>query len=715
MSAEPINTPEITPENSVRLLRGVGPKKAALLESFGIATARDLLYYFPRTYEDRRNRVSVNRLTEGVSASFTAQVISVSGKPVYYAKGRKTPLRVLVADDTGAIEIVFFNSKYMDRIFTPGRSFVFFGTPQISRGTLQLIHPDFESAEDDAENIGRPIMPIYALKGGLTQRDMQRWHEEALPASAGVTEYLPPAVLKAEKLTGIGAALSDIHYPATKEALKQARYRLVFEELLMLQAGLMRLKAGRESGQHGAAKKAVGSVSEFESLLPFEFTGAQRRVTEEVYADMAAERPMNRLVQGDVGSGKTAVAAAAAYKAVKSGYQAVMMAPTEILARQHYDDLSELFAGTEVRVALLTSGTAAAERAAVLEGLADGSVGLAVGTHALIQPDVVFGNLGLVITDEQHRFGVSQRIALSKKAGVDSRLRGNDKKDGGNPLPDVLVMTATPIPRSLAFVLYGDLDMSVIDEMPPGRRRIITRAINSKKRGELYRFVDGELAGGGQAYVVAPLIEENVESEVTVGLRSAESLADELTRRLSGRRVALLHGRMKQEEKDGIMASFSAGDIDVLVSTVVIEVGVNVPNATVMVIENAERFGLAQLHQLRGRVGRGGSQSYCVLVTDAEAGDAYERARTLVETDDGFRIAEMDLSMRGPGELFGVRQHGIPALKMADLARHIRIAEKTRAVAQRLIADDPMLVKPENRAFGDRVEELFRDVTEVGL
>jgi ATP-dependent DNA helicase RecG len=435
---------------------------------------------------------------------------------------------------------------------------------------------------------------------------------------------------------------------------------------------------------------------------------------------MESERPMNRLVQGDVGSGKTAVAAAAVYKAVKNGYQAALMAPTEILANQHYGDLSELFAGT-LNVALLTSGMTGAARSAVLSGLADGTVDFAIGTHALLQPDVVFRDLGLVITDEQHRFGVNQRITLAKKGaegaggGKRSAAKGARGRGAVDLFPDVLVMTATPIPRSLAFVLYGDLDLSVIDESPPGRRKVITKAVSSAKRGEVYAFVEEEIAKGGQVYVVAPLIEENDDSAATADLRSAESLCDELTKKLSDRRVALLHGRMKQREKDEVMSSFASGVVDVLVSTVVIEVGVNVPNATVMVIENAERFGLAQLHQLRGRVGRGGVQSYCVLVTDSGSEDAKARAKTLVTTDDGFRIAEMDLSLRGPGELFGVRQHGIPALRLADLARHVRIAEKTRTVAARLLADDPLLVKPENRAFGDRIEALFRDVTEVGL
>ncbi|MDR3224710.1 MAG: ATP-dependent DNA helicase RecG [Clostridiales Family XIII bacterium] len=744
------------PQANIRLIRGVGERKAALLESCGIYTVRDLLYGFPRTYEDRRNRAPVGSLKEGEAAVFAAKVISVSKKPAYYARGRKTPLYVLVGDDTGAIEIVFFNSKYMDKVFTKERSFVFFGTPQRNKGRLQLVHPDFETA-DDAASSGHAIMPVYALKGGLAQRDMQRWHEEALPAAAEIEEYLPKQILSDENLCGISQALTNIHFPPDKNVLRQARYRLVFEELLLLQAGLLRLKLGRESGQRGTVKGADVAPADFEALLPFSFTGAQRRVTEEVFADLSSERAMNRLVQGDVGSGKTAVAAAAVYKAVKSGYQAVLMAPTEILARQHFGDLSALFAG-KLDVALVTAGMPAKERRLLLAQLASGEIDLAVGTHALIQPDVVFGNLGLVITDEQHRFGVNQRIALAQKAsgdgvgavagaaaevgavtaadaganagadantetdtgaaaGADSKRKRGGGKGVPAPLamPDVLVMTATPIPRSLAFVLYGDLDMSAIDEMPPGRRKIVTKTITPDRRDGMYDFAAGEIAKGGQVYVVAPLIEDNEDNDVTAGLRSAESLTKELTDRFPERRVTMLHGQMKQQEKEAVMSNFAAGEIDVLVSTVVIEVGVNVPNATVMVIENAERFGLAQLHQLRGRVGRGGAQSYCILVLGSDSEDAAARARTMTETDDGFEIAEMDLKMRGPGELFGVRQHGIPSLQIADLVRHIRIAQRTKSIAQALLKDDPMLVKPANRAFGDRVESLFRDVTEVGL
>jgi ATP-dependent DNA helicase RecG len=699
--------PEISPETDVRFLRGVGPKKAATLSESGIATVSDLLYSFPRTYEDRRNRLSISSLREGAPAAFTGKVLSVSQKGARFG-GRKIPFIVLIGDDTGAVEAVFFNAGYMDRIFTPGRSFVFFGTPQRSRGRLQVIHPDFDAAEDDLEYSGHPIMPVYALKRGLTQKDMRRWRETALPAAALVEEYLPERMIREEKLCGISQALRDIHFPPDKDSLKQARYRLVFEELLMLQTGLLRLKLGRESGQIGEPKTAGVTVDDFASLLPFSMTGAQRRVTEEVFDDMASGRPMNRLVQGDVGSGKTAVDAAAVYMAVRSGYQAVLMAPTEILARQHYEGLSAMF-GDVLSVALFTSGMTAAARREALEGIASGQTDFAVGTHALIQPDVEFHRLGLVITDEQHRFGVNQRIALAQKG-----VAGEQSSGGASP--DVLVMTATPIPRSLAFVLYGDLDISVIDEMPPGRRRIATKAVSGAKREDVYAFVKSETEKGGQAYVVAPLIEDRDEQDGAIAdMRSAESIHAELEKKFPDCYVSLLHGRMKQADKDEVMATFAAGDIDILVSTVVIEVGVNVPNATVMVIENAERFGLAQLHQLRGRVGRGRAQSYCVLVTDSQSEDAISRAELMTETDDGFRIAEMDLSMRGPGELFGVRQHGVPALRIADLAKHVRVAERTKAVARDLLADDPMLVKPENRALGDRVESLFRDVTEIGL
>jgi ATP-dependent DNA helicase RecG len=650
--------------------------------------------------------------------------------------------------------------------------------PQVNMGRLRIIHPEFEREEDSSALASHPIMPIYPLTAGLSQKDMRLWHEAALSAIASVAEYLPDSVMERARLCGVDYALKNIHFPDERAALSAAKYRLIFEELLLLRTGLMWMKRGRGEadgiGANGIRFSARPLPSVFERFLPFAMTEAQRRTIREIYADMESDAPMNRLVQGDVGSGKTAVAMAAIFKAVANGYQAVMMAPTEILAKQHYAELQSVFKtdsagetghsarrdaetaecsthahvqiqsdeaeglldapadeeeglsgapadGAErqvhthtdeaersahvhakdavklPRVALLTSGVKGAEREAVLAALANGEIDAVVGTHALLQPDVSFARLGLVITDEQHRFGVNQRIGLSKKG----------------QRPDILVMTATPIPRTLAFILYGDLDISVIDEMPPGRKRVITKLAGSAQRNDVYVFVRKQLARGRQAYVVAPLIEDNEEAFADV--RSAEHLLGELKRRFSDCSAAMLHGGMKQDEKDRIMADYADGKIQILVSTVVIEVGVNVPNASVMIVENAERFGLAQLHQLRGRVGRGDAQSYCVLITDSDSKEATERAQILTETDDGFVIAEKDLTMRGPGELFGVRQHGIPSLRMADLVRHANILERVRDEATTLLERDPRLETPENAAFRRRIDRMFQEVADVGM
>ncbi|MDR2156917.1 MAG: ATP-dependent DNA helicase RecG, partial [Clostridiales Family XIII bacterium] len=486
-------------------LKGVGPKKAALLSSVGVKTAEDLLYAFPRTYEDRRNKARIAELAVGEAAGFEGRVLSVPGKPVHSPKGGKVPFSVLVGDGTGTVELIFFNAKYMERIFAAGRSFRFFGVPQTGKGRLRVVHPDFERAEASGAQLSHPIMPVYPLTAGLTQKELRRWHEAVLPVSAFVTEYLPESLRKRARLCGISHALANIHFPADRSALSAAKYRLVFEELLLLQTGLMRIGRGRRAAGESGAKvlrcSCRPSVQAFEKLLPYSLTNAQRRTIAEIYADMETDRPMNRLVQGDVGSGKTAVAMAAIFKAGRNGFQALMMAPTEILAKQHYRELRSTFdragnAAGALRVALLTAGVKAAERRDVLAGLASGEIDVAVGTHALLRPDVIFARPGLVITDEQHRFGVNQRIGLSQKGEA----------------PHVLVMTATPIPRTLAFILCGDLDISRIDEMPPGRKRILTKVAGSAKRAEVYEFLRGELARGRQAYVVAPLIEEGADA-----------------------------------------------------------------------------------------------------------------------------------------------------------------------------------------------------------
>ncbi|MDR3071894.1 MAG: ATP-dependent DNA helicase RecG, partial [Clostridiales Family XIII bacterium] len=566
----------LLPESPIASIKGVGRKKEQLLNALGFFTTEDFLYAYPRAYEDRTNFVKISSLSEGVSAAFIGEILS-SGSKGRYAPGRKkVPYSILVGDESGAVEIVFFNATWISNVFVPHRRFLFFGTPEIRFGRFQLIHPDFESLPEGVDEVSlKGIVPIYALKAGLSQRDLRKWHREALAALPYFSEYLPDVILEEEKLVGIEKALANIHFPADHKALEDARYRLIYEELFLLQTGLLMAKSkrGRDS-RDAIAFPAFPSLSNVQALFPFALTGAQNRTIEEVFRDMETPFPMNRLIQGDVGSGKTAVAAAAMYKAVCGGYQAAMMVPTEILARQHFESLSTLFAnvsanGNPIQIVLLTASLKVAEKREVLQKIQSGDAHLILGTHALLQNDVHFSNLGMVVTDEQHRFGVEQRIGLKEKGLA----------------PDVLVMTATPIPRTLAFILYGDLDMSVIDERPPGRRPILTKALTSGRRDDVYDFVEKQIREGRQAYIVAARIEEEAEG-AEMGIRSAEGLAHEMDARFEGICVALLHGGMKREKKEEIMDAFYKGSIQALVSTVVIEVGIDVKNATVMVIEN---------------------------------------------------------------------------------------------------------------------------------
>jgi ATP-dependent DNA helicase RecG len=734
----------LTPDLSapVSVVKGVGGVRAAALARLGVRTVGDLLRFYPRDYEDRRDRRKIRDLTQDARAVVRATVVSVdTGGPHTPRSGkRRPPLKLLARDDTGVLEIAFFGAPYLSKAFKRGEEYIFCGAAtRDARGALQMIHPDFSRADEDG---GRDIMPVYPLTAGLRQSDLRRWiaslleslcgpsdtlpgvsrgnapdgaaggpSEDRAKAAAGgpsedrakaplcgPSESLPAAAIARNRLCGISYALKNIHYPADIKRLREAKYRLVFEELLALQTGLLLLKnaSGREG--RGIAFKSAGEGADtapFITGLPFALTGAQQRTLREIERDMESSRVMNRLVQGDVGSGKTVIAAAAMYKAVKSGCQAVIMAPTETLAKQHLGEFERLFRGHDVRIGFLTGAVKGAQRRSLLEKTEKNEIDILIGTHALIQPDVAYGNLGLVVTDEQHRFGVRQRVSLSKK--------GRD--------PDILVMTATPIPRTLAFILYGDLDISVMDERPPGRRPVITRATDAGGRDAAYRLMREELRAGHQAYVIAPLIEDTDDPR----LRSATGLFEELSAYFADRSVALIHGRMRQAEKDAVMDAFYAGETDVLVSTVLVEVGVNVPNATVMLIENAERFGLAQLHQLRGRVGRGPAQSYCIQVTEGESAEAAERARVMVSTDDGFAIAEKDLELRGPGEFFGLRQHGIPQLRIANLAKHVKALAAVKAEAERLLADDPALTDLDNAALKAAIDAFFASAADIGI
>ena len=666
---------------SVTSLKGVGPKKAEALKKLGISTMEDLVFFLPRSYEDRRNRVDISDAAEDQNSVVTGEVKLVVNDR--YRGGRKQMLRLLVEDGTGSMEVVFFNAKYLQHSFRTGRKYTFFGKVTRNFGKMQMIHPEFS----DADGMEDGILPVYPLTKGISQREMRTWQKSLKRAYSMAEDILSSEAVERNRLCSLSYALENVHFPQEKQKLLEAKYRLIFDELLILQTGLFMARQNVTDGRNGIAFSPEADTGRYIESLPYPLTGAQQRCVEEIERDLESSTAMNRLVQGDVGCGKTAVAEIAMYKAVKSGYQAVLMAPTEILAAQHFDGISRAFEAHGIRTAFLTGSLKAAQKREVLEQIATGEAQVIIGTHAVIQPDVDFSRLGLVITDEQHRFGVRERVKLREK--------------GENP--NVLVMTATPIPRTLSVILYGDLDVSIIDELPPGRQQTVTRCLKSEKRGECYDFVEQQLKQGRQAYVVTPLIEESE----TLDAKSAEQVAAELKKRFRGYSVELIHGAMSQDEKDRIMESFSRGETDVLVATVVIEVGINVPNATVIVIENSERFGLAQLHQLRGRVGRGSHRSYCFLILDGGSEIAEKRGQIMEASSDGFFIAEEDLKLRGPGEIFGTRQHGLPDLAITDLSKHMKILEQAKEEAKAMLADDPALDAPEHSAFRRRITKLF--------
>ena len=675
--------------DDITVLKGIGPRKAESLRARGINTLMDLLDWLPRSYEDRRRITPISRLRPGRNALICASVRSrrYSGRPY----SRHTPVSFLVEDSTGAAEIVFFNGNYMSNVFHIGETYTFFGKVSENRGRLQMVHPQSCRAGDPADV--RAVLPVYPQIPGISQKELRKYQRQLLPMVDSMEEWLPENIVKEYRLAGPAFAIRNIHFPKDRSHVLMSRYRMVFEELLALETGLLFMKKGMVRERGAVIDPSAGE--EFINSLPFALTPGQERVWHEIAEDLRSPRAMNRLVQGDVGSGKTAIAEIAMFSAVRSGYQAVMMAPTEILARQHYQSLKKDFERMGCRIGLLCASLKNAEKKQVREQLRDGSIDILVGTHAVIQPDVVFHSLGIVITDEQHRFGVEQRHMLSSK--------------GDNP--NVCVMTATPIPRTLAVVLYGELDISVIDTMPASRRPIITKAADNRSRDRVYREVEKELDQGHQAYVVTPLIEDSEQ----VDARSAQDVYKELYQRFRDYRVVLIYGSLDQAKKEQTMEAFAEGSIDVLVSTVVIEVGINVPNATVMVIENAERFGLAQLHQLRGRVGRGAAQSYCYLVQGSASEISQKRMKILCESSDGFRIAEEDLNLRGPGEIFGTRQHGLPEMRISDIVRHSDILSKAREAAVQILEEDPSLSSRGTAELSRRVRRMFGDDIKLEL
>lgn len=680
-------------DKPLRYLKGVGEAKAALFKSLGIFTVGDAITHYPRDYEDRSRLKKLSQLMDGDKCSFEGTIAS----KVIVSRPRKglTISRVSITDGTGLVNAVWFNQPYLKDYFRIGEKYIFYG-PITRKRTFEVLNPVYEKADQQSGPVKTlRIVPVYPATGKLTQNAIRMLIRSALEyAGDSLTDILPEWVRDEYGLADARFAINNIHYPETDDAFLKARERLVFEELLVLQLGLVGYKLSAESSESGICFGAGPEVKEFIDGLPFELTGAQKRVIEEIERDMESKKVMNRLIQGDVGSGKTIVAAAALVKASKSGYQGAFMAPTEILAEQHYRSLKPLLEPLGIRTELLTGNTAAKKARELLGDIEEGHADIVIGTHALLEERVVFKNLGLVVTDEQHRFGVRQRAVLSKK--------------GENP--DILVMTATPIPRTLALILYGDLDISVIDELPPGRKKVLTYAVDSSMRERINKFIRKQVTEGRQVYIVCPLVEESDAVEARAASELAEQLAEKT---FSDLRVGLVYGKMKADEKNKIMNRFAEGEIDILVSTTVIEVGVNVPNASLMVVENAERFGLAQLHQLRGRVGRGEHQSYCILFNDSKSGIAEERMKVMEKTSDGFVISEKDLELRGPGDFFGTRQHGIPEMKIANLYKDIDMLKKSQEAALKILKDDRMLENPENIHLGRAVKEKFLNAAQA--
>ena len=676
----------------IRYIKGIGETRAKALQKLGIATLGDLLSYFPRRWEDRTLTRPIRELPVGEYACVRAML---AGDPTASRiAGGRTLVKVRAVDDSGALDVAFFNQEYRRTSLHKGETYIFYGKVEGDLLRRRMTNPLLEP--EGRQLLTGRIMPVYPLTAGVTQTMLAKAMRQGLDACEGLLpDVLPDNVRQAHHLCYTGYAYENIHFPSSPEALDIARRRLVFEELFLLSCGLQLLRS-RRGTERGPACDNV-ALTPFYDALPFALTNAQRRAIEQAVTDMTSGRSMNRLCQGDVGSGKTMVAAACVWFAAQSGWQSALMAPTEILARQHYENLAPLFARFGLRCALLTGSTRAKERREILAGLSDGSIDLCIGTHALLTEDVQYARLGLVITDEQHRFGVGQRAALSKKAAS----------------PHILVLSATPIPRTLALIIYGDLDVSVIDELPPGRQRVDTFAVNESYRQRLNGFIRRQVAQGHQVFIVCPLIAE--DDQLPDERKAVAAYADKLRREVfPDLRIAVLHGRMKAREKEAVMAAFAAGESDILVSTTVVEVGVDVPNASLMVVENAERFGLSQLHQLRGRVGRGSAKSWCILLSDSENEDTRRRLRVLTETNDGFKISEEDLKLRGPGDFFGQRQHGLPTLKAADLSCDMRLLDEAQTAACALLAQDPTLADPAHGALRRRIDRLFA-VNEGGL
>lgn len=678
----------------INALKGVGPAYVRRLSSLGIETLGDLLYHFPRKYLDRSNVTPIGSVKTDEEVTVVGTVYEIESRR---ARSRKNILTVTLFDGTGYLSGVWFNQEYHKDRLKKGVEVAFSGKVRFQYNRLQIVNPSYDvlgGAEDgktEGIHTGR-IIPLYPGTAGVTSAALRNLVSQALEVVSGMADVLPRGVRSGFDLLPLEEALREIHFPSGVDSLKKARYRSVFDEVFIMQVGLALKKKRREKEGKGISHDPPGElVEEFRRSLPFQLTGAQEKAWREIAGDMARGVPMNRLLQGEVGSGKTVVAVEALLLAVQGGYQGAIMAPTEVLAHQHYRRLSEMLAGLPVEVVLVTAGT----HQEVLDGIAAGDVGIVIGTHALLQDSVGFHRLGVAVVDEQQRFGLRQRVTLAAKGGD----------------PDVLHMSATPIPRTLSLTLYGDLDVSVIDELPAGRKGVVTVVADGSQRKGAFAMVGKEVEQGRQVFVICPLVEESDKLEA----RAAREEANRLSGEFPGFNIGLVHGQMKSEEKREVMERFQAGEIDILIATVIVEVGIDVPNATAMIVENADRFGLAQLHQLRGRIGRGSERAICVLLADPTTEEAKARMEAIRRYDDGFALAEADLRIRGEGSLFGTRQSGLPDLKLARLSRDFDLIRRARAAAFRLVDEDPRLSGGENvllrwetnRRFGGTLDWLF--------
>lgn len=677
-------------DKNVKYVKNVGPNRVLLLNKLNIFTLRDLITYFPRNHEDRSGAKKISECNDGETVLIKGYALT---KVSEIRTRRLSIYKLVVQDETDTCTITWFNQKYLKDKFKIGESYTFYGKIEIKAGKYEMKSPVFDKDGID-KNTGK-IVPIYPLTYSLSQNMIRKIIEAGINEVYGnLEETLPEYIIDKYKLLEINEAYKNIHFPKSNSDFQRAKNRLIFEELLGLQLALFMLKEGQKFDEEGIQFDKSANMLDVINILPFKLTGAQTRVLQEINQDMESTLPMNRLLQGDVGSGKTAVSIVASYKAVKSGYQVAIMAPTAILAEQHLKNFENILSKFDIKCELLVSNITKKNKEQILEKLKSGEIDIIIGTHALLEDNVVFNNLGLVVTDEQHRFGVKQRAKIVAK--------GNN--------PDVIVMSATPIPRTLALILYGDLDISIIDELPPNRKKIDTFAITSNLEERMTGFVKKQIDEGRQAYIVCPLVEDTEDAD----LKSVTTLAEKYKNETYSEYVVeYLHGKMKAKDKDDIMEKFKNKEIDILISTTVIEVGVDVPNASIMIIENAERFGLAQLHQLRGRVGRGEYKSYCILKCDAKGKIARERMKVMCQTNDGFIISEKDLELRGSGDFFGTAQHGIPELKIANLFENIKELKEVQYIAGRIIEDDPHLEKEKNKLLKLLIKDKFTNRIEI--